>query len=87
MARAVNLHRSYLTSIFKKKLGISPQGYLMQCKMRRAKQILLESDHPVQEVARMVGYENPLTFSKIFKEYYGSSPRDYRKENGKNSPR
>ncbi len=86
VARAVNLHRSYLTSIFKKKLGISPQGYLMQCKMRRAKQILLESDYPVQEVARMVGYENPLTFSKIFKEYYGSSPRDYRKENGKNSP-
>ena len=36
VARYIGIHRSYLTSIFKEKMGISPQEYLIQCKLQRA---------------------------------------------------
>ncbi len=79
VARYVGLHRSYLTNLFKKRMGISPQEYLMQCKIHRACKILKETDNPIQEIARQVGYDNPLTFSKTFKNFYGISPKQYRK--------
>ena len=80
VAHYIGIHRSYLTSIFRKKLGISPQEYLMQVKLEKAKQLLLDSQAPVQEVSQMIGYENPLTFSKSFKNRYGLSPKAFRLE-------
>ncbi len=78
VARFIGIHRSYLTSIFQKKMGVSPQEYLMKAKMKAAERLLLNSLAPVQEVSQMVGYDNPLTFSKAFKNYYGMSPRAFR---------
>ncbi len=51
---------------------------MLQCRLRRACKLLAETGNPIQEIARNVGYDNPLTFSKIFKSYYGISPREYR---------
>ncbi|MBR3367189.1 MAG: helix-turn-helix domain-containing protein [Lachnospiraceae bacterium] len=82
VARYIGIHRSYLTSIFKKKVGISPQEYLMQRRMREGRRLLLETSLPVQDVARRIGYEDPLTFSKIFKNTYGMSPRACRLAGG-----
>ena len=62
-------------------MGISPQGYLMQCKLDHASKLLLETDAQIQDIARRVGYDNLLTFSKIFKGKYGISPRNYRTQN------
>ena len=78
VAKYIGIHRSYMTSIFKKKIGISPQEYLMQCRINHACKLLEETDNPIQEISRQVGYDNPLTFSKTFKTYYGVSPRGYR---------
>ena len=78
VARYIGIHRSYLTNIFKEKMGISPQEYLMQCKLKRAADLLISTDSPIQEISRVVGYDNPLTFSKTFKSFYGDSPRNYR---------
>lgn len=78
LARFIGINRSYLTQIFKQKMGISPQEYLMQRKMERACSLLAGTKASVQDISRRVGYENPLTFSKIFKGYYGISPTNYR---------
>ena len=80
VARYIGINRSYLTSIFKKKMGVSPQEYLMQCKLDRACQMLRGTDASVQDISHRVGYENPLTFSKVFKLRYGMSPTAYREE-------
>ena len=61
-------------------MGVSPQEYLMQCKLEQARKLLLETDAPVQDIARRVGYDNPLTFSKIFKGSFGVSPKTYRRQ-------
>ena len=81
VAGYIGIHRSYLTSIFKKKMGISPQEYLLQCRLKHSARLLLETDLPIQEISRRVGYDNPLTFSKVFKRFYGVSPRNYRIDN------
>ena len=67
---------------FKKDLTAlgSPQEYLLQCRLRHACKLLSETNNPIQEIARNVGYDNPLTFSKIFKSYYGISPRAFREQ-------
>ena len=80
VARFIGINRSYLTSVFKQKIGVSPQEYLMQCRMEHACALLLETNAPIQNIARAVGYDNPLTFSKIFKGCYGVSPKNYRAE-------
>lgn len=80
VAKYVGLHRSYLTNLFKAKMGISPQEYLMQCKLQQACKLLEETNNPIQEISRQIGYDNPLTFSKTFKSFYGVSPREYRQQ-------
>lgn len=80
VASYIGINRSYLTNIFKKRMGVSPQEYLMQCRMKKACDLLLETELSVQEISLRVGYENALTFSKIFKTYYGRSPKHFRNE-------
>ena len=83
VAAYIGIHRSYLTNLFKHKMGISPQEYLMLCRMREASRLLSTTNLPVQEISRRVGYDNPLTFSKIFKSYYSASPKHYRQAEGR----
>ncbi len=78
IAEYIGINRSYLTSIFKKQLGISPQEYLVSYRLKKAAELLVTSKKTVSEISNQIGYENPLTFSKIFKQTYGVSPRLYR---------
>jgi AraC family transcriptional regulator of arabinose operon len=84
VAKIVGLNRSYLTNLFKAKMGVSPQEYLMQCKLNQACKLLEETENPIQEISRQIGYDNPLTFSKTFKSFYGVSPREYRRSHRSN---
>ncbi|KIR02222.1 AraC-family transcriptional regulator [Lachnospiraceae bacterium TWA4] len=78
LADYIGIDRSYLTSTFKKVKGISPQEFLVNLRMDRAASLLKETTSPINEVASQVGYKDPLAFSKIFKQYYGMSPKNYR---------
>lgn len=74
----IGINRSYFTNIFKQRVGISPGKYLNCIKIRESAQLLASSNLPIQEIARRIGYDNPLTFSKMFKRAYGVSPKHYR---------
>lgn len=80
IADYIGINRSYLTSIFKKQLQVSPKEYLMRFKLNIAAKQLTDTTMSIQEIATGIGYDNPLTFSKIFKQEYGISPRHYREE-------
>lgn len=82
VARYIGINRSYLTNIFKKKMGVSPQEYLLQYRLNKGCQLLLGTRLSIQEIAQKIGYDNPLTFSKMFKNTYGVSPRNYRLQGG-----
>ena len=72
------LDRSYLGKLFKTATGQTPQKYLMTHRMKRAGELLLETDMPIRHVGFSVGYNDPLAFSKVFKQETGFSPSEYR---------
>lgn len=78
----IGFTRSYFTNMFRKWTGQSPQEYLMQYRLKMACRQLTETALPIQTIAAQVGYENQMTFSKVFKSAYGVSPTEYRQRGG-----
>ena len=60
-------------------MGVPPLKYLTSIRIARAKELLTGTDIPISEIGELVGYDNPLYFSKIFKKNTGLSPREYRR--------
>lgn len=80
IAKYIGINRSYLTTIFKNKLNVSPQEYLVTYRLNKGKQLLSTTNMSIQDIAAQIGYDNPLTFSKMFKNTYGKSPLHYRQD-------
>lgn len=78
LADHIGIDRSYLTKSFCEEYQISPQEYLIRLRVEKAQQMLVHSTMPVSQVASKVGYDDPLAFSKMFKQRTGSSPTEYR---------
>lgn len=78
LADMIGVNRSYLATNFKKCMGCSPQEYLINVRVERAKSLLQKTDIQISEVAAQVGYPDPLAFSKIFKRKTGYSPTEYK---------
>lgn len=88
IASYLGLNRSYLTTLFKKELNLSPQEFLLQYRMMRAEDLLTSTDLPINQIAYSCGYSNQLSFSKAFSNTHAMPPRDYRKaKNLKNNTR
>jgi AraC-like DNA-binding protein len=81
LADYIGLDRSYLTTLFKEQLNISPQAYLTRFRMNKACFLLKEKDISITEVALMSGYKDPVVFQKAFKNTLGISPSKYRSQN------
>ncbi len=80
IANRLNIDRTYLYTLFKKKLGISPKQYLFNHRMSIAASLLRDQSSSVATVARSVGYSNMYIFSKMFKQHFGISPSQYAKK-------
>jgi len=79
VAAAVGLSRSRLSHLFREQVGMSMIEFAEDQRMRKAADHLRMSDRPVSEIASIVGYDDPLYFSKRFKAHTGSSPRAWRR--------
>ena len=80
LSAMVNLSPSRFAHVFRRTMGVSPVRYLHDLRMRRARQLLLETSLPVHEVMRQVGWSDPSHFSKAFRRRFGMGPRRYRDE-------
>lgn len=85
VADSVNLSLSRFTHVFTETIGVSPYHYIMNLRIARAKELLECSTLRVKEIAKTVGFSDPLYFSRIFRKYTGMSPRAYREGYLKNS--
>lgn len=76
-------NEKYITTVFKEKTGISPSRYVLEKRMEKAKEILLqEKGILLKEAAERVGYPDALYFSKVFKNSTGVSPSAFVKKQG-----
>lgn len=69
---------SYFCKLFKTKTGVSFVKYLTNYRIKKAKELLLYENFNVNEIAGMVGYNNPKYFAKVFKGCEGLTPTEYR---------
>ena len=81
VADELGLSVSYLHKLFAR-CGTSFSAYLTDCRLRRAGQLLRESDEKIYEVAAACGYQDTRYFSKVFQKHMGVKPTEYR--HGKN---
>lgn len=78
LAREIGLDRSYFGAIFREITGKSPQQFSLQLRMEKARRLLARQDLTIAAVARSVGYEDPLLFSRMFRRSTGLSPSRFR---------
>ncbi len=75
---ACGLTDAYLCRLFRRFSHETPYAAITRLKMAKAADLLLHSSMLVKEVAREVGYMDPYHFSRVFKQVYGLSPRNFR---------
>lgn len=80
LSRHFGRSKSYISHMFKKAGGVSIREYCNHLKLEDAKRILLSTDRSVTEVALEVGFQDVSYFVHLFKEKYGKSPLQYRKQ-------
>ena len=79
MAKLVCLNPTYVSEIFKKKMGENFSEYLIDYRITIAKELLQDIRYKVIDVSVMVGYKDAKYFSRLFKKKVGVNPTDYRK--------
>ena len=72
----------HLTDTVKKETGNHPCHFYDEEIIKQAKQMLIDSDKSVAEIARIFTYD-PSNFSKFFKKMTGETPGDFRKSSGR----
>jgi len=87
VADYVCINRSYLYTLFKNALDISPQQFLSTFRLTKAQELLELTDLPVESIALSCGYSDPIVFAKSFKQMKKLSPSSYRKEMQKGETR
>lgn len=78
VARAVNTSTFYFCKMFKKVTGINFTDYLSRVRIEKSKNLLLNPNLRVSEIAFEVGFQSLTHFNRVFKKILGQSPSEYR---------
>ena len=78
LARMFHINPSYLSRSFHQTIGQSLSQYIVQVRIETAKRLLAEGEMRIGEISRMVGFETPGYFTKVFSKTVGKTPKDYR---------
>jgi AraC-like DNA-binding protein len=81
LAALVKMTRGAFSTGFRQAFGLPPKQYVVQCRIDRAKILLVRTDEPIKRIASQIGYENEFFFYRIFKKYAGITPDEYRHQN------
>jgi len=81
VARHVHLNSSYLSVLFKEEAGLNFIEYVTRLRIRKAKELLLESDLGLDIISERIGLQTTSYFIRVFKKYEDVTPRQYREQN------
>lgn len=74
----VKCSQSKLSAQFRTRTGKTIMGYLQEIRIAKACQLLKETDSAINQVAKAIGIDDPLYFSRVFSRAMGMSPKEYR---------
>ena len=78
VAKELGISAVYLSSVYKEVTGITFSKYLLSVRMKKAAELLINSDIPTSKVAFLTGYSDESYFRKRFKNYFGMTVKEYR---------
>jgi two-component system, response regulator YesN len=79
VAAHVHLNSSYFSVLFKEQVNLNFSEYVTRRRIQRAKELVVTTNLPINEIAEEVGYKTAKYFIKIFKDLEGMTPSAYRK--------
>ena len=80
VAKAVNTSTFYFCKMFKKATGLHFTEYVSRVRIEKAKNLLLNPNLRVSEVAFEIGFQSLTHFNRVFKKIVGQSPTEYREQ-------
>ena len=80
LARTAGYSADHFARVFKNILGVSPELFVIQARIDRAKQLLSESSLSIGEIAEALGYRDLYFFSRQFKRHTSRTPSHYRNQ-------
>lgn len=83
VAENFNLSEQHISRLLKQNSNIRFKSYITKIKLEKAKELLIEPDCRVNEVAEKIGYSNVNSFIRVFKKEIGVTPKEYSKLYGK----
>ncbi|MHB9025778.1 MAG: helix-turn-helix domain-containing protein [Armatimonadota bacterium] len=83
LAGVALLSASRFAHLFRARIGVSPMRYLQQVRIEEARRLLATTMNPINDIARRVGFSDPLHFSRVYKTVTAHSPTAYRQSMSK----
>lgn len=83
IAELIGCDRRRLSNLFEKQIGMAPIQFLTKVRLKRAKELLLNTSISIQEIAEQVGYSDSFYFCRVFKKHFKLPPSKYREQNFK----
>jgi AraC-like DNA-binding protein len=80
LARRAGISPAHLRERFREEIGLPPHQYLLQTRIDRARQLLRETDVPITQLARDLGFGSSQHFATTFKKLCGTTPQEFRKK-------
>ena len=77
VADSMGISGGHLSHLFRKETNFTMMNYVVNCRMRAAKNLLKDYHYKIYEVAEQVGYRDITYFSANFKKHVGISPSEY----------
>ena len=78
ISAVADLSQFHFARAFRKTTGVTPQQYLMQQRIERAKELLTKNDLPIVEVSLLTGFKNQSHFTSLFRKFTRLTPKVWR---------